>query len=243
MAGLTQNSSNGVATQRATTTTTTVPPPKKVSYDDDSQAATKSTTTTPPVPLSTNGSSISSRVDTNGSNGGGGVKNVPTAAHSKGKSIAERSRIPNSFWITYGTICGLECWSGMWTMETLTRWWNSLCTSTRTLGRLAVETATQLGRPSLHSGRELAQSVLILAICASLAYVFFIAPFRAGLWTGRKARRHIFHRYMGLSYLVHYVLAWIEFFTNYQSAGQHSYLCHIIAVMGTLIVCTIAACL
>lgn len=177
---------------------------------------------------------------------------APTAANSQGKSIAERSQIPYSFAITYGTVLGLEWFGGLWRPETATHWWDSLAQSTRALWDLLVYTQSVLVRLVVGSTqtidgstaanalewREIITTLTVLAVCLSLSYVFFVAPFRAGLWTGRKAKRHVFHRYMGLCYLIHYVLAWVEFFATSSSSAtdaappRHSYLCHIIAVMG-----------
>jgi hypothetical protein len=199
-----------------------------------------SPSTTPPSfspPLSTSSSSN----DLGGTAVAGG--SGPKAANSKGKSLAERSQIPSSFLVTFGTILGLQCASGMWTAETLQRWCNSLHESALTGRALLIGSTRQLLQLDTNSSTagagstavvtaDRVKTALIAVSCAALFYVFFVAPFMAGLWTGRKARRHKFHRYMGLSYLIHYVLAWIEFFTNYEGSAKSSYLCHVIAVHG-----------
>ena len=167
------------------------------------------------------------------------IENVPgTVAGSKGKSLKERGQIPYSFFVTLGTIFGLQYFSGMWRRETLDRWLSSLKESaitaasllgyTRDLARTAVsEQADSI------AWTEYARTSVTVLLCLCLFYVFVVAPARAGFWTGRKSRRHRIHRYMGLSYLAHYTLAWIEFFTNYE-ASRSSYLVHIIAVNGTI---------
>jgi hypothetical protein len=197
---------------------------------------------------------------------------IPTAANSKGKSLKERSAIPYSFYVTFGTIIGLQYFGGLYDSTTtsttspsattfLRSWYTSLYQSIITLLQLLQYSRTiLLSPPSLSSTTSTSATtttatnstfatwkeflfVLTLwcVVILPLLYVFFIAPFRAGFWTGRKSNRHMFHRYMGLCYLFHYVLAWIEFFTN-PSSSKTSYLCHIIAVMGKvfsliLIVC------
>jgi hypothetical protein len=166
----------------------------------------------------------------------------PSADMSRGKSLRERSKIPPSFVVTFGTILGLQCCSGMWHRSTLDSWYTSLRDSTVQLGKLTTSainvtfgmqraTTTDQATDELRSWIQYAQTVLITIFCGVLAYVFFVAPALAGLWTGRKARRAVLHRYMGLSYLIHYVLACVELITNY-GAAKNSYLCHVVAVTG-----------
>ena len=167
--------------------------------------------------------------------------NVPTAANSKGKSLKERSAIPVSFYITFGTILGLQYFGGLYDdTATLRSWYTSLYESILTLIQLVRYSQTILlsssSSASTTTWREFGfVATLWGVVILPLVYVFFIAPFRAGFWTGRKSRRHVFHRYMGLCYLLHYVLAWIEFFTN-PTSSKTSYLCHIIAVMGKVFI-------
>jgi hypothetical protein len=157
----------------------------------------------------------------------------------------ERSQIPPSFAITFGTILGLQCCSGMWHTATLKSWYKSLRDSAVQLGALTTnafnvmfgvqrwtKATTMTEHPTVVGGWiQYAQTVLVTMFCLVLFYVFFVAPALAGLWTGRKARRAVFHRYMGLSYLIHYVLACVELITDY-GAAKNSYLCHIVAATG-----------
>ena len=169
---------------------------------------------------------------------------VPTAANSKGKTLKERSEIPYSFYVTFGTIISLQFFGGLYGTATLRSWYTSLYESIITLVQLVRYSQTIIRSPPSWSATATTAAtttwneyLFVLTIWAvvilPLVYVFFIAPFGAGFWTGRRSNRHMFHRYMGLCYLVHYVLAWIEFFTNPKSS-QTSYLCHIIAVMGNV---------
>jgi hypothetical protein len=84
---------------------------------------------------------------------------------------------------------------------------------------------------------ELMKAAVVLALTLSLGYVFVWAPFQAGMWTGTKARKQKFHRYMGLLYLVMYFCAWVEFGTNYENGAQNSILPHFIAINGEWRVC------
>jgi hypothetical protein len=159
---------------------------------------------------------------------------------SKGKTLQERGRIPYSFFVSFGGIFGLQYLSGMWSRETVESWYSSVVTSANTLKNLlgytrdltkdAIEEVS--GDAPQHHWTEYCRTAVIFLISLSLIYVFFVAPFMAGLWTGRKARRHKFHRYMGLAYLIQYTLAAVEFFTNYDAA-RSSYLRATIAFTGT----------
>jgi len=131
-------------------------------------------------------------------------------------------------------------------METLERWYASLHESAVTTGSLLgytrdlAVTAVSKDKDSV-AWTEYARTAAIALFCSFLCFVFVVAPARAGFWTGRKARRHRIHRYMGISYLLHYALAWVEFFTNYE-ASRTSYLVHIIAVNGTYTVQMMRGC-
>ena len=159
-----------------------------------------------------------------------------TVAGSKGKSLQERGQIPNSFYVTLATIFGLQYFSGLWCLATFERWYSSLKESTVTAASLIGYTrdlAQRAVSDQAHSiaVTEYARTGAIVLFCLSLSYVFVVAPAKAGFWTGPRARRHQIHRYMGLSYLLHYALAWIEFFTNYETS-RTSYLVHIITLNG-----------
>jgi hypothetical protein len=183
-----------------------------------------------------------------------GTATVPTAANSKGKSLKERSQIPYSFYVTFGTILSLQYGGGLYTYTTLQSWYQSLLQSIYTMIDLLHYSRTVFASllssfirttgttvlsnnnsttniPQITTMEYIFVVTLWIVVILPLLYVFFIAPYRAGFWTGRKSTRHVFHRYMGLCYLIHYVLAWIEFF-NHTSTSKTSYLCHIIAVMG-----------
>jgi hypothetical protein len=225
MAGLTQRRTNGVA------------------------GATNGLTNTDPSKLSNGSHSVESVPENGDSKNLGRVSSndneneaIPTAANSKGKSLAQRSQIPYSFYVTFGTIISLEFFGGLYTYATLQSWYQSLSQSAVTMVELFQYSADVLLSPFRRGGNASVEASwkdvvfvsTVLLFLIPLFYVFFIAPFRAGFWTGKKTKRHQFHRYMGLSYLIHYVLAWVEFFL-YTSTSQTSLLCHVIAVMGAFL--------
>lgn len=226
MAGLTQRSTE--ATRRATedslkTATTTV------------DGADTPRTSSPPVSSSSIQDNAVYKADLHTE-----TKPISTTEMNR-KSLQERSKIPNSFYVTFGTIVGLQYFSGMWRLETLQRWYISLKDSSFTVGALLVYTRdfliTALSKSNttttLH-WTEYVQTTAIATMCLFLFFVFVVAPARAGFWTGRRARRHLIHRYMGISFLVHYALAWVEYFTNYEQS-RSSYLIHIVALNGKLL--------
>jgi hypothetical protein len=242
MAGLTQrknavidatSSHSGNHNSKSSTTTTSNRTSSNGTTNDDVVMNSNGTTT------ETTGTSSSRNNNRN--------SKVPTAANSKGKSLKDRSQIPYSFYITFGTIIGLQYFGGLYQYTTLQSWYQSIHVSIRQMIELLHYTQTVLlSPPTLTSTTSAAATITTVAttwteyifvmtiwcaVIVPLTYVFLIAPYRAGFWTGRKSKRHVFHRYMGLSYLLHYVMAWIEFGT--QSTSKTSYLCHIIAVMGT----------
>jgi hypothetical protein len=153
----------------------------------------------------------------------------------KRKSLKERSRIPPSIYITGVTVLLLQYCSGLWKIETFQRWYNSMKTSAETtvefmgFSRDLMQAAVkgEVSQPA-----ELLKAAVVCALTLSLGYVFVWAPFRAGMWTGTKARKQMFHRYMGLLYLVMYFFAWVEFGTNYENGAQNSILPHFIAING-----------
>ena len=154
---------------------------------------------------------------------------------SKGKSLLERSRIPNSFYLTVAIIFLLQYWAGWHRIETIQSWYRSVKTSAHTavelLGYTLYTTKAAL-KGELVDHSEYLKLAIVCAVTFSMIYVFFLAPFRAGLWTGARAKRHKVHRYMGLMFLMQYFFAWIEFSTNYENGGAHSVLPHFISLNG-----------
>jgi hypothetical protein len=149
-------------------------------------------------------------------------------------SLEERAKVPNSFYVVLFSILLLQYCSGMWSMDVIHSLLNSYSKSAKSAGHLAGKAFKTLANPS--DALETAQTIFALACVFLLAYVFIIAPARAGLWTLAKARKHKSHRDMGLFFLTQYFLAWVEFSTNYHGengiAGA-SYIPHAVALNGT----------
>ena len=157
------------------------------------------------------------------------------SAPRKALSLKERSRIPYSFYVSVSSTILLQYCSGMWTMDTLYALLKSYTDSAKSSVDLVVQAYRTLSNPT--DTKELAQTLIVLACVMSIAYVFVVAPARAGLWTMPKARKHKTHRYMGLFFLVQYSLAWVEFATNYVGANGMagiSYIPHAVALNGKL---------
>jgi hypothetical protein len=156
---------------------------------------------------------------------------------TKRKSLKERSAIPNSMYVVYGTIFSLQYFGGMWSLETPISWYSSMTTSaasfyewmgyTRDLTKSAAE-------GEHHDWKEYATTGIIGLFGLSVFYVFVIAPLMAGSWNPT-TKKHKLHRYAGLTYLTQYFLAWVEFCTNYTDGAASSYLPHFIALNGTCI--------
>lgn len=154
---------------------------------------------------------------------------------SQGKSLKERSRIPASIYISTLSTLLLQYSAGLWRLETFTRWFDSIVTSLRTSSKFFADLRDSM--QALSKGEndhpiELAKALIVTATALSLGYVFLWAPFRAGMWTGTRARKHKVHRYMGLAFLIQYALVWVEFGTNYENGTKNSVLPHFIAVNG-----------
>lgn len=197
-----------------------------VSTDKKAPSTAASSGTTSP-----SSSTRSSSADLQGLN-----KTAAPPSSRERKSLQDRSKIPYSMYVIYGSIFGLEYSSGMWTTKTLTSWYASMTESaatfyewmgyTRDLTQSAVE-------GEYHPWKEYAKTGVIFLFGLSLFYVFIVAPLMAGFWTGPKTRKHKFHRYAGLLYLVQYFFAWVEYMTNYTDGAAASYLPHFIAFNGT----------
>ena len=81
--------------------------------------------------------------------------------------------------------------------------------------------------------KECLVAFIVLTFLSSIFFVLLVVPLRAGMWTNRtRIKRHKLHRYFGLSFLIAYTFAWIEFSFDYENRGKHSYLPHIISING-----------
>jgi len=177
-------------------------------------------------------SSSSASTKTTTSNGMDAVKAAPSK-----KSLEERSKIPNSFYVTVFGYIAMAYFGNVFRMETLYSWMNSMLLSTDKVYASLVysqELASSLVKGESRPVSEYVQVSFITLSVLSLLYIFVWAPFRAGFWTGSRSRRHVIHRYMGLAYMLQYFLAWFEFSTNYEESGKDSFLPMFIALNGML---------
>lgn len=160
---------------------------------------------------------------------GGGARKI--------ESLQERGRVPSSLYVTLTWIFMLQACSGMYKLETLQKWWSSVTTSTHTVYEYLdylknLMNAAYMGE--LRDQNEYISAALVTAVVASLVGIFIYAPFRAGVWTGKRAKKHKVHRYMGLLFLVQYGLAWVQFLTSYDGGGSLGLLPHTMALNGAL---------
>lgn len=81
--------------------------------------------------------------------------------------------------------------------------------------------------------QEYIHAFITITLLSSIFYVIIYSPFKAGMWTQpSRVRRHKLHRYFGLTYLILYSYAWIEFICNYDDSYQFSFIPHLIALNG-----------
>lgn len=184
-----------------------------------------------PTPLS---SSVNSKEDM--------PKEVVHGTHEgrkKMESLRDRGKIPNSFYVSVICIGLLQGCSGMYKLGTVQSWWSSVITSLRKCSDIMEyerDLMKSIFTGDLREPREYMQAGIVTFLVGSIFWVLIGIPFKAGLWTGQRATRHKIHRYMGLCFLLQYVLSWVEFITNYHGAGEYSVLPHAVALNGTLIV-------
>jgi hypothetical protein len=171
-------------------------------------------------------------------NGGGGEEMRGKASSATTKSLEERSAVPASLYVTVASVLLMQLSAGVWTGAALRRWCASVAASAGAVGAVPARlrdlviriVSPEDGATRPDAGTFLG-AALAAAAAASVLYVFVLAPLRAGLWTGPRARRHKLHRYMGLLYLIQYALACIEYFFSYDDA-KNSLLLHTITLNG-----------
>lgn len=159
----------------------------------------------------------------------------PKEERRKPESLAERGRVPYSFYVSVLVIGMLEGCSGMWQMDTLRSWWSSFTTSIRTVRDLLEyekDLMQSIFEGDFREPKEYLQAAVVTVLAGSILWVLIGKPLSAGLWTGERSKKHKMHRYMGLFFLIQYGLAWVEFITNYKGAGEFSYIPHTVALNG-----------
>jgi hypothetical protein len=189
-------------------------------------------------PINTSPTSTSSSSETSTANN---VTNNNFNKNATARTLADRSTIPPTAYLCLCIVTGLQVSGGLWTFNALLDWIHSVTVASLAFSdwckHVLLFCIPFLSNPISHAQTvarvETFYVISTLLIATSVLMVFFIAPFRAGFWTGTRSHRHQFHRYAGLLYLIQYVLAWIEYLTHYHDTAPTSYLPHTIAVNGT----------
>jgi hypothetical protein len=156
---------------------------------------------------------------------------------SKGKSMADRSKIPPSTYITVGSLLAMQYFCGIYRLETFQHYASSIVASATTVRDLMAylkDLCWSVAAGDYRTPSEYAIAATTSVAVFSALYVFVGAPLRAGFWTGSRATKHKMHRYMGALYLIQYFLAWIEFAFHYQDRAAFSYMPHFVGINGTI---------
>lgn len=140
-------------------------------------------------------------------------------------------------YVTLLAILGIQYSVGAYSMETVT---NVLDTMKK--GGLAIhgmlvyirDLSERVFNGQVDDWKEPAFALLMSGLVGCILYVLIGAPLKAGLWTGRKAKRHVAHRYMGLLFLVQYGAAWAHFLSDYEDSTS-SFITHFISLNGKII--------
>jgi hypothetical protein len=155
----------------------------------------------------------------------------------KRKSLKQRSQVPNSFYLSVVLVLAQSYASGIFTSPatTIGTVYGSFQYSLRNLFT-CIPSIIDFWSENQDSRSMIECTIFLGLACAivSSLEMLFVAPFKAGMWTGQRAKRHVIHRYMGLLFLIQYSLAWVEFTTNYEGY-KHSYFPFAIALNGTVI--------
>lgn len=149
-------------------------------------------------------------------------------------SLEERGKIPNSFYLSVTLILTMHFCADIWSPHVLQDWVNSMHMAgiaTRDTLVYLRDLTQAVFEGKITDWAECGKAFIFTGLVGSLLYVLFVAPFRAGFWTGSRSSKHKMHRYMGLAYLVQYFAVWTNFLVNYEST-QNSYLSHFIALNG-----------
>ena len=210
-------------------------PSTKTTQQDESASSSR---TQSPLPAAISEGKERS-VETAGSN-----NNCAAPLNQRPKSLRDRSRIPPSIFLAVGIILGFEYCCDMLKWETAQSWYSSFTTSVETTKQLlqdyqetlfAAFSASPQGSGDVTTTpdrREVVRATLVLVAILSTIHVLFVVPLTAGFWTGARAKKFTYHRYMGLFYLIQYFLAWVEFCTNFEQVAKFSVLGHMVALTG-----------
>jgi hypothetical protein len=173
--------------------------------------------------------------------------NTPHSSHSKlnsdlvelenapiKKTLTMRSEIPLSIYLVAMIIFASQLSGSIYTQNVMDSVLDSLSTSLNSAKsniKFLKEFTEAVVKGQSKENKKILLSLTSLFIIILSLYVLFVAPLLAGMWTGRRARRHLMHRYMGLIYLFMYFAAWVEFLSDRQTT-KDSYLPHFISLLG-----------
>ena len=149
-------------------------------------------------------------------------------------TLKERGKAPPSFYVTILLTFLLQYLSGVFSSSSLSIVQNNLNSSIQSLSHLCSSKWIQEWKKSEGFAREdCIILVIALLLVGIIIYILLWSPFRAGMWTGKRAKRFQMHRYGGLCFLCLYGLAWVEFISNSHSGDYGSTLLpHLVVLNG-----------
>ena len=149
------------------------------------------------------------------------------------KTLQDRKKIPFSIYLTVIVCLLLQFAAGVWNASTLMLWKDTMYTAydrfLHHVSFLLQPPSSSVTNTTTTTQREYAQKIVLALLTLSVVYVFFLAPLKAGLWTGQRAKRHWVHRYGGLTYMIQYAAAWMEFGSLYNPSSN---ITHFISING-----------
>lgn len=150
-------------------------------------------------------------------------------------TLKERGKAPPSFYITVLLTFLHQYLSGVYSSSSLSIVQNNLNSSIQSVSHLFSSKWIKLkwNESEGFATKDCIISVIALLLVGTIIFVLVWSPFRAGMWTGKRAQRFQLHRYGGLCFLCLYGLAWVEFISNYHSGDNGSTLLpHLVAFNG-----------
>lgn len=171
------------------------------------------------------------------------------SASTASASLKDRSKTPNSFYVTLTVVLSAHYVLGIWSLRTIQNWKESMVHAGEATRDALVYLKNLMERVFVHvvggtsstvddqsppGWKEVTTALVITTLICTTLYVLIGAPLRAGFWTGSRSTKHVVHRYMGMAYLIQYFAVWIEFVTNYEHHAADSVLPHFIAINGII---------
>ncbi len=175
------------------------------------------------------------------------TKAVEPIKTKKFQSLKERSKSPPSFYISMFLIFSILYFNGILyqlsqVMESLQHSLSKSASTSVDLVRYSVSLLFLGKCKETGEDKEIdfvqsyikALTMTVLVLC--IIYVLIYSPLKAGMWTNtQRVKRHKVHRYFGLSFLILYGLAWVEFLNDYDGSYQQSFLPILISLNGKYI--------